>query len=285
MSDEIKYLQTLPSATEVKNSTKAMEESQLQRSLAISHPRNEEKVYQAAIKELSIVPGYAAKCFYSIPYKNDKGGITYVEGPSIKAAMALARRWGNCVNGARILDEDADRIVVEGVFYDYETNSRTLRTISVPKTYWSKFDKTMVTLRSDRLNLAIQAGLSKAVRNAILSSLPVWLVEVYYTKAKEIAATGGKKKAPTEKEIFQEIQTLTKDFIALGAEEKSVNEYIANLGKTMKPEEVLTKLIGLHNAFVDEVANVQDVFGKKEESKNVEGVVPNAKDLFDKPKK
>ena len=71
--------------------------------MAIQNKRNEVVVAEGALQELEIFPEYASKAFYSIPYKNDKGGTTNVEGPSIKSAMALARRWGNCSNAGRTM--------------------------------------------------------------------------------------------------------------------------------------------------------------------------------------
>lgn len=269
---------------EVKKSDKSSDHES-HRSWALASPRNEKQVYEEAIAELKIIPGYAAKCFYSIPYRKGENETVYVEGPSVKAAMALARRWGNNANAARVADEDENRILVEGIFLDYQTNSRTLRTVSVSKTVWSKFSKSMVNLGADRLNLAIQSGLSKAVRNAILASLPVWLTEAYYQEAKKLALAGsqvGKPKTLSEKEIYQRIEELVKSFTSLGGDQKLVNQTVANLGKTLKPPEILSRLVGIYNAIQDGQTSLEEAFGKPEQDKTIVGAIPKAEDIFNK---
>src|SRR5688500_18937943 len=74
--------------------------------MATQRPRNEEKVLKGALGELQLVPEEAREAFYTIPYRERQEGggprIVNVQGPSIGAAMALARRWGNCTTAARI---------------------------------------------------------------------------------------------------------------------------------------------------------------------------------------
>lgn len=117
--------------------------------------------------------------------------------------MSLFGLWGNASNGARVVEEQSDQIIVEGVFLDYENNTRTLRQIAVRKTAWNRRTKTVEMLREDRLNLAIAAGMSKAVRNAILASLPEGLKAAYFQKAREIVA--GAAKGKSAKELLEEV--------------------------------------------------------------------------------
>jgi len=64
--------------------------------VAVQRPRDEQKVITGALKELELVPEEAAKAFYEIPYQetlpDGEKRTVKVSGPSIKAAMALARR-------------------------------------------------------------------------------------------------------------------------------------------------------------------------------------------------
>lgn len=248
-------------------------ENETMQQMAIQKPRDEREVIRGALEELEIVPQYASKSFFSIPYKNDRGGVTMVEGPSIKAAMALGRRWGNCSNGARIVEDTEERIIVEGVFIDYQTGLRTLRQVSVSKTYWSKQLKKVIPLRADRLNMAIQAGMSKAVRNAILASLPVSFVESYTARAKQIASggaepTNGKKKEP----IAKRLEKAKSKFQALGITHDQFEAYVNGL--TLEDEEsVIQHLIGLFNSIESGVAKIDDVFPVQEEKKEEKGQV------------
>jgi hypothetical protein len=259
-------------------------ENETQTQIALQRPRHVSRIYDDVLKELELVPEFAAKSFYSIPYKNDMGGTTYVEGPSIKAAMGLARTWGNCSNSGRIVEDAIDRVIVEGVFIDYETGFRTLRQVSVARGYWSKQFKKVVPLREDRLNMAIQAGISKAVRNAILASLPVSLVENYLKRAKQVATAtlGGKN------EILKTPQgrlLKAKDmFSKLGVTETQWQEYIS--GSTLEIDDLIPHLLGLYNSIQDGQKTIEDVFGQNvvTPEKAEEGQIKST-ELFNESKK
>lgn len=240
-------------------------ENETQQVMAVQRPRNEAEVFEKAVQELSLAPDFAKRSFYSIPYKKKEGGTQLVEGPSIKAAMSLARRWGNNSNGARVVDEMDDRIIVEGVFLDYETNMRTLRQVSVPRVFKDRATNTYKKLPEDRMNLAIQAGMSKAVRNAILASLPSSLVDLYFSEAKKVAAglTGKNAKAEPVKD---RIDKAVAAFVKKGATRGAVESYINGLSFETA-EEVLTHLLGLYNAVNDGVQTIQDIFGGEEPAK------------------
>lgn len=244
-------------------------ENDTQRSIAILQKRDEEKVRDAALKELELYPQFAEKAYYVIPYK-DGDKIVNVEGPSIKAAMALGRRWGNAVNGARIVGEDANRIQMEGVFLDYETNFRTVRPISVSKNSWSKKFGKVIPLRDDRLNMAIQAGASKAVRNAILSALPVGLVEEYTAMAKKVASGGTVKKGQAPKPVAERMKDMYTRFAAIGADKKAVDAYLAEHHELESDELVLAHMIGIYNALSDGQAKLEEVFETVEKAAPVE---------------
>jgi len=235
-------------------------ENDTQLAMAVQRPRNELAVFQGAVMELELAPEFARRAWYSIPYK-DGDGTVYVEGPSIKAAMALARRWGNCANSFRIVDDNDERITVEGVFLDFETNMRTLRTVSIPKKAWSKKTNQMYPLRGDRLNTAVQAGGSKAVRNAILASLPQSLVDTYIKSAKEIATGTGKKATPGAEPVDKRIENAIAVFVKMGATKAAVDSYISGLASE-SAEEVLQNLLGVHNALTDKQTTIEEVFPK-----------------------
>src|SRR5258708_6216053 len=84
-------------------------ENDVQQQISVLRPRNEKSVLQAILMEMQIEPSVAEKYFYSLPFKNKDGSTTYVVGLSIKAAMAIQRRWGNCASACRIVDEVLDR--------------------------------------------------------------------------------------------------------------------------------------------------------------------------------
>lgn len=263
-------------------------ENESQQAMAIQRPRDEQKVYGAALKELELVPEFAAEAWYSIPYKDRTDGdekTVNVEGPSIKAAMALARRWGNCANAARVVDQTEDRIVVEGVFLDYETNLRTLRTVTVSKMRWDKSKKAVIPLRDDRLNMAILAGMSKAARNAILASLPVWLVDGYVDHARKIASGKIKPKDSTKELTPKEkVDFMKGALVRLGTTLPQVEEYINGL-TFETDEDVALHLKGLHTAIKDGQAKIEEVFGAPPAAQGAPGTrqVPRSGDLLGGP--
>jgi hypothetical protein len=256
-------------------------ENESQQSMATMKPRSEDAVYKGAVMELTLAPEFAKRAWYSIPYKDkETNQVVNVEGPSIKAAMALARRWGNCANAGRIVENLDDRLVVEGVFMDYETNLRTLRTISVAKKYWSKAMKMVVPLREDRLNMAIQAGMSKAIRNAILASLPAALVDTYVAAAKKVAVAAVKG-APGVKEqtVKEKIAASIKWFVSQGAPQKAVDEYLA--GQSAETDDdLLAILIGLGTSIKDGQVSIEDVFGSPETTTAAPATIPSVGDLL-----
>lgn len=259
---------------QVRNASKM--ESDIQIAQAIKNPRNEMTIFSNAIKELEIVPEFANKAFYSIPYKDQMGETVYVEGPSIKAAMSLARRWGNCATGARIVSDDDDRVIVEGIFWDYETNMRSYSQYSVAKKAWSKKTKQVIPLREDRLNMAIQSGMSKAQRNAILKALPVYLTDKFFAKAKEISS--GKNKDNAKKEYIPTRFKKAKDkFMELGITESQWEAYLSGL--SIDREAIIEHLIGLYNAIKDGETKLEDVFPQDNEIKT-EGKPIKAEELF-----
>lgn len=238
--------------------TKMENDNQYQ--IALQRPRNKAQIFHDVIEELELMPEYAAKAYYSIPYKNEMGGTTYVEGPSIKSAMALARAWGNCSNSGVIVEDTADRIIVEGVFIDYETGFRTRKQVSVSRGYWSKQLKRVVPLREDRLNMAIQAGISKAVRNAILASLPVSLVDRYKDRAKQIATANLSGKNEPLKTPQDRLTKAKAMFIKLGVTEDQWSEYLA--GSTLEMDDLIPHLIGLFNSIQDGQKTIEETFGQ-----------------------
>jgi hypothetical protein len=241
-------------------------ENETQMQMAAQKPRNEVKALEMVLMEMDVVPKLAETYFYSIPYKKPDGGIENVRGLSIKAAMSIAGRWGNSAVGARVIQDEPDRVRVEGVLLDYENNLRVMRELTVSKKQWRKSLNAFVTLDPTRLQMAIQSGMSKAMRNVILARVPEFIKAAVFNKAVDIASgrlaksVAGKKVANTEDRIKAAI---TK-FVKMGATEAGVKGYIDGLAVETQ-EEVLRDLIGLFNAINDGQTSIADVFGQKDE--------------------
>jgi hypothetical protein len=228
-------------------------ENENMQAVSVARPRDERKVLDGAMEELELVPDLAARNFYSIPYSETKGSDRkfMVEGPGIKAAMSLARRWGNCVVRGMMVGEDEEKVYLSGVFLDLETNFRVERPFTVSKLLRRRDGRTEV-LREQRLVMAIQSGASKAIRNAILNGLPDYLIEAYYQRAKSIASREAKTK---KAEIISK-------FREFGVTPEMLQEHVGHSLDRVTDEEV-GELRGIYNAIKDGVAQPTDVFTRK----------------------
>ena len=167
--------------------------------VAIQRPRDEELALQRALADLErLPPEIAKKMQYAIKYTDHgTGRITMVRGPSIQAAVALMRRYGNALGGAITLKEDATGWELEGYFMDLESTIRIGRPYRGSKLYRPRGSKTAVMLPLERQLQAFQSAVSKAMRNAILEGLPDYFIATYLARARELAG-GGKEDAPAQ---------------------------------------------------------------------------------------
>lgn len=274
MSDTITKGEVIQTKEIAKSNAMYNSELQAQRTMALAKPRNAKTVMEEALWELEVFPDFAQKAYYVIPFKDGEGGIKNVEGPSVKAARALMRIWQNCGCAGRIVAETDDRFEIEAAMIDFETNTVFRKTLSVSKYYVPKATKIKTILREDRLTMAIQAGLAKAERNAILAGLPIGLIETYHAKAKEIAA-GVKSKTSkvSEKPIAERYAAMYKAFGELGVEKKTVEDYIARVMKGKGDVEILASMLGIHNAIKEGQITKEQVFESPIETKESDGAI------------
>jgi hypothetical protein len=176
--------------TKVENETLAQ--------IAVTRPRDPKRSLERAIGELELDPEFAEKQYYRIPYKDRASGqTTWIEGLSIKAAMALGRCFGNMTTSSRVVEDNDHAVIVEGVCIDLENGFRVCKPVAISKYYRAKKTGKMVKWSEDRFPQILQAGASKAVRNAILNVIPEPLQRRYWNRARELAAehaSGGKGK-------------------------------------------------------------------------------------------
>lgn len=236
-------------------------EIQSQRALALANPRDEKKVLAACLGELAIAPEFAEEAYYSIPYKrrDQESGETVeelVEGLSVKASRAAARRWGNCAVASRIASETDEAIELEGVFADFETNVFIRRTVQVKKVYLAAKTKVMTPLKGTMLANAIQAGLSKAERNATLASLPEYLKERIFASAKLLVGSKDKGK----KTDAERLDACYASFGKFGVEPARVMAYVRSALKGKTTDEIIGTMVGVYTALRDNQAKVEDTF-------------------------
>lgn len=226
--------------------------------LALSFPRDESAILAKLITELEAFPEIAEKAWYAIPYKQNKDGqtiTTMVEGPSIRAALSIAGRWRNFDSGWMVQSMSAEEVVLGGMAFDYETNTKTMRTLVVPKRVWDKYTHKMKDLPESRLKTVIQAEGSKAVRNAILSAIPQHIISAYLRKAKDVAS-GGNSEMSMDEKLAGMYSTFANE---LSVTADMVNAYIKELGIIDK-KKVLETMRGVYNSISDGQIKTEDIF-------------------------
>ncbi len=166
-------------------------ENHTQMQIAIQHPRDEAKILSASLKELDLYPSMAEEALYMKPVgKNpDTNAMTYAEGLSIRTAESLANRWTNSSFGCEIVGEDEETVTLAAVFLDYEMNTRHVVMARVSKSF-KKRNGQIVRRDPDRMELAVKAEQSKALREVILRSLPAGLKKEYENKVRALLKGG-----------------------------------------------------------------------------------------------
>jgi hypothetical protein len=235
--------------------------------LAISkqRPRDHEKILRAVLKEIDLVPAQASRGYYSIPY-NDGDRTTYVTGHSIYLARILFRNWGNSAVRSYVASETDDKVFLSAVFTDLEENSRTERPFVVSK--WQKRKGRMVLLEGQWLMQAIQAGASKAERNAITAGIPDWLTQSAYEQIRRIAAD----------EVKQNLSAIVEGFMRQGVTRERLEKH---LGKPLEKlgNEELADLRGTFNALRDKEQTPESIGAdpdEPQEASTVEQVLKSA---------
>lgn len=228
-------------------------ENENMQAVSLAHPRNETQVLDGALAELEQYPDMAVRYYYSIPYAEERGSDRKVEvkGPSIHAALSLGRRWGNCVVRGYQVGEDEDKVYLSGVFLDMQTNFRVERPHTVSKWLRRRDGKTQL-LSEQRQVMAVQAGASKAMRNAILNGLPDGLVEAFYQRARSIAAREAKER-------WSKMLTAFREF---GVTREMIEDHLGHPLEKVTENEI-TDLGGIYNALNDGQAQATDIFGKR----------------------
>jgi len=160
--------------------------------ITVQKPRNLDKVVAAMDREAE----YAGKTFW-YSWRDKKGNL--IEGPSIGLANSLAREWTNC--GVTVdFQETADTFIITPRFIDIEKGFQSERVFRQHKgVVQGNFDP------ERKLDMALQIGQSKAIRNVVCNAVPKWLVQRAIEKAKQAVVKGIDPKKLTElkKEIHE----------------------------------------------------------------------------------
>jgi hypothetical protein len=129
----------------------------------VALPRDEGKI----LKKIAVLAAYAREdWYYRWPTKNKDGSTGWVEGPSVKCAMAVARVFGNCEVDCRVQDSATHHVFLAR-FIDIETGFSVTRPFQQRKS--QTIGKKMDAER--QADIVFQIGTSKATRNVICNAL------------------------------------------------------------------------------------------------------------------
>lgn len=241
------------------------------------------KAYKRSISEfLDKVETYAGMdeetagdCFYAL--KRGKGDdAKIIEGLSVRFAEIIANCWGNLRIQTRIVAIDDKSITVQGMCHDLETNvaiSTEVRRRITDK-FGNRFSDDMIVVTGN-------AASSIAFRNAVLKIIPKAITKKVVEKIRDIslgkaidietaranAVEYFKKLGVTEKELLDHLELRSvqdigkEDLLYLQGLKNSIKEGATTIDETFKNKGA--------------EGEKRNVFGKKDDIKNVDAVIIN----------
>jgi hypothetical protein len=126
------------------------------------YPRSIKRFMDSALQMATLNEGVASSCIYGLP----RGG-KIIEGASSRFAEIILNAWGNAKVAARVISQTNKFVEVQGMCHDLETN--TAISVVVTQRIADKYGK---TYNDDMIVVAINAAISKAIRNATLKVVP-----------------------------------------------------------------------------------------------------------------
>jgi hypothetical protein len=169
----------------------------------IKVPRNMANV----LREIDITAGAAGdNWYYRFPVKKKGGGIDYIEGPTIDAADAVARIYGNCQVQTVLASETPTQWVFASRFVDLQTGYSLIRPFLQPK---------RSTLGGDdeerRLQQAWGIGTSKCQRNVVDHALRDFMERAFKTARANLVERIGKHLLTSRARIIERIKAIGGD--------------------------------------------------------------------------
>ena len=174
--------------------------------IKVAVERNEAKIFQ----RLKVIASAAGDDFYyrfPVKAKNDDGTYRtdWIEGPSIKCALAVARSYGNCDIDVRTQD-GPEHWTFYARFLDFETG------FSMTRAYQQrKSQKAMKTDRDRQLDIVYQIGQSKAIRNVICNAIATFTDFAFIEAQNAIIDKVGKNLESYRKKVLARLAEMKVD--------------------------------------------------------------------------
>lgn len=190
--------------------------------------------------------------FYRFPVRNKNGGKDSIEGPSIKCANSVARLYGNCQIDTVVKDMGRT-FIIYARFIDHETGFSYMRPFQQDK-FASKMGGSGPEADARRIDIALQIGTSKAIRNVICNALETFTNYAFEEAKKDLVGRIGKelprfkemsKKRLEEMKVdIKRVETmygrtfdqwLAPEIARLAAEMKAIDDGMATIDETWPP--------------------------------------------------
>lgn len=242
--------------------TEVLSRTELEQAIAAAHkyPRS----MDSAMKRVEQLTCYdeetAAICMYALPRAGKP-----IKGPSVGFANLLMQSWGNCQSGSRVIAVDRGEkvVIAQGVFMDFETNTRTLREVQR-----RIVDKEGRLYSTDMIIVTGNACASIARRNAILDGIsrPVWFPS--YQKVEGIV-TGNAETFAVRKEKAMAA------FAQFGVKPEKVIAALGLSGEADLEIRHMPFLRGMYTALKNEEVTVEEMFDPRRLTGQAFERVPN----------
>lgn len=161
----------------------AIERSQVDMQIATAkkYPRSVSSFLGEAQSMISLSPEIAEGCNYKLKRKNADGGITYIEGPSVRLLEIAASAYGNLRYGSRTIGIDEEFVTSQGVAFDMERNVAS--SVEVKRSIKGKRGR----YSNDMIMITSNAAGAIARRNALNGIIPRVYVQALSEHAKKVA--------------------------------------------------------------------------------------------------
>lgn len=235
-------------------SQRAIQEVQAAMVIAKKFPRDPiiamDKILQACTR-----PTLAEGALYSY----SRGGAE-VTGPSIRLAEALAQSWGNMQFGVRELEQKNGESTVEAFAWDVETNTRQVKTFSVPHFRFTRNGKKKLEDPRDIYEMVANQG-SRRLRACILGVIPGDVIEAA-VKQCEVTLTSH---ADTSPEAIKKMIDVFKSEFNVSSDQ--IQKRIQCRVEAMRPAQMV-QMKKIYASLRDGMSSPDDWFEKDDTAKN-----------------
>jgi hypothetical protein len=191
--------------------------------------------------------------FYRFPVKSRDGSKSFIEGPSIKLANDLARIYGNCAVQTRVFDL-GQTWMIYARFVDYETGFEMERPFQQNKG-GSKLGGKGDDADARRLDIALQIGVSKAIRNVVVNALQTYADHAFDAARNSLVEKIGKDVGKWQDQMAVRLKDRGVDLQRV--------EYV--VGRVLKdwtaPD--IARVIAMMKSIADGMATLDDTFPPK----------------------